>query len=92
MKSLRVTRPSRQAAFFGPTVANGALRTWLDLQFAPPSRELIHIRHSMSAPQWTFVARLTCRRAKDMEIREAKICDRCHSLKQQLLLPSLWNW
>ena len=31
--------PSRQAAFFGPTVANGALRTWLDLQLAPPSRE-----------------------------------------------------
>jgi hypothetical protein len=30
--------PSRQAAFFGPTVANGALRTWLDLQLAPPSR------------------------------------------------------
>ena len=26
--------PSRQAAFFGPTVANGALRTWLDLQLA----------------------------------------------------------
>jgi len=31
--------PSRQAAFFGPTVANGALRTWLDLQLAPPSRD-----------------------------------------------------
>jgi hypothetical protein len=31
--------PSRQAAFFGPTVANGALRTWLDLQLAAPSRE-----------------------------------------------------
>jgi hypothetical protein len=31
--------PSRQAAFFGLTVANGALRTWLDLQLAPPSRE-----------------------------------------------------
>jgi putative tryptophan/tyrosine transport system substrate-binding protein len=30
---------SRQAAFFGPTVANGALRTWLDLQLAPPSRD-----------------------------------------------------
>ena len=27
--------PSRQAAFFGPTVANGALRTWLDLQLRP---------------------------------------------------------
>jgi hypothetical protein len=27
--------PSRQAAFFGPTVANGALRTLLDLQLAP---------------------------------------------------------
>jgi hypothetical protein len=31
--------PSRQAAFFVPTVANGALRTWLDLQLAPPSRD-----------------------------------------------------
>ena len=31
--------PSRQAAFFGPTVANGALRTWLDLRLAPPSRD-----------------------------------------------------
>jgi len=31
--------PLRQAAFFGPTVANGALRTWLDLQLAPPSRD-----------------------------------------------------
>ena len=30
---------TRQAAFFGPTVANGALRTWLDLQLAPPSRD-----------------------------------------------------
>jgi hypothetical protein len=30
---------SRQATFFGPTVANGALRTWLDLQLAPPSRD-----------------------------------------------------
>jgi hypothetical protein len=30
--------PSRQAAFFKPTVANGALRTWLDLQLAAPSR------------------------------------------------------
>ena len=28
-----------KAAFFGPTVANGALRTWLDLQLAPPSRD-----------------------------------------------------
>ena len=28
--------PLRQAAFFGPTVANGALRTWLDLQLATP--------------------------------------------------------
>jgi hypothetical protein len=28
--------PSRQAAFFGPTVANGALRTLLDLQLARP--------------------------------------------------------
>jgi hypothetical protein len=31
--------PSRLAPFFGPTVANGALRTWLDLQLAPPSRD-----------------------------------------------------
>jgi hypothetical protein len=30
---------ARQAAFFKPTVANGALRTWLDLQLSPPSRE-----------------------------------------------------
>jgi hypothetical protein len=30
--------PSRQAAFFKPTVANGALRTLLDLQLAPPGR------------------------------------------------------
>ena len=29
---------SRQAAFFEWTVANGALRTWLDLQLAPPVR------------------------------------------------------
>ena len=27
--------PSRQAVFFGPTVANRALRTWLDLPPAP---------------------------------------------------------
>ena len=33
------TLPSRQAASFGPTVANGALRTWLDLQLDPPSRD-----------------------------------------------------
>jgi hypothetical protein len=31
--------PSRQAAFFGPTVANEALRTWLDRQLAPPCRD-----------------------------------------------------
>jgi hypothetical protein len=31
--------PSRQAAFFGPTVANGPLRTWLGLQLAAPCRE-----------------------------------------------------
>jgi hypothetical protein len=30
---------SRQAAFFGPTVANGVLRTWFDLQLAAPCRE-----------------------------------------------------
>jgi hypothetical protein len=29
----------------GPTVANGALRTWLDLQLAPPSRDLTRRRH-----------------------------------------------
>ena len=32
-------RPSRQAAFFGTTVANGALQTLLDLQLAPLSRD-----------------------------------------------------
>jgi hypothetical protein len=32
--------PSRQAAFFGPTVANGALRTWLDLQLCPAQSRL----------------------------------------------------
>ena len=31
--------PQRQAAFFGPTVANGALRTWLDLRLAPVAIE-----------------------------------------------------
>jgi hypothetical protein len=31
--------PYQQAAFFGPTVANGALRTWQDLQLTPPSRD-----------------------------------------------------
>ena len=31
-----VVGPSRQAAFFGPTVANGALRTWLELQLPRP--------------------------------------------------------
>jgi hypothetical protein len=34
-----VIGPSRQAAFFGPTVANGALRTRLHLQLALPSRD-----------------------------------------------------
>ena len=34
--------PSRQAAFFGPTVANGALRTLLDLQLAPAQSRLTH--------------------------------------------------
>ena len=28
--------PSRQAAFFGPTVANGAFRTWPELAACPP--------------------------------------------------------
>ena len=31
--------PSRRAAFFWPTVANGALRTRLDLRLAQPGRE-----------------------------------------------------
>ena len=31
--------PARQAAFFGPIVANGALRTWLDLQLDSPCRD-----------------------------------------------------
>jgi hypothetical protein len=31
--------PSRQAAFFGPAVANGALRTWLDLKPSPQVRK-----------------------------------------------------
>src|SRR5580704_11358463 len=31
--------PSRQSTFFGSTVTNGALRTWLDLQLVP-GREL----------------------------------------------------
>ena len=35
---MSVIGPSRQAAFFGP-VANGALRTWLHLQLALPSRD-----------------------------------------------------
>ena len=30
--------PITTGRLFGPTVANGALRTWLDLQVAPPSR------------------------------------------------------
>jgi hypothetical protein len=33
-----VVGPSRQAAFFGPTVANRALRTLLDLRLAWRSR------------------------------------------------------
>jgi hypothetical protein len=37
MTSLMSARgPSRQAAFIRADVANGALRTWLDLQFARP--------------------------------------------------------
>jgi hypothetical protein len=31
--------PSRQVAFFKPTVANGALRTWLDFQLASPKHD-----------------------------------------------------
>jgi hypothetical protein len=35
--------PLRQAAFFGPTVANGALRTWLDLLLATFRRKIENI-------------------------------------------------
>jgi hypothetical protein len=42
--------PSRQAAFFRPTVANGALRTWLDLQLAPAQSFMTHI-----GPRTAFV-------------------------------------
>jgi hypothetical protein len=31
--------PSRQAGFFGPTVANGALRTWLEMLLVRPGGE-----------------------------------------------------
>ena len=37
--------PSRQAAFFGPTVANGALRTLLDLQLGPTRSRMTPSRH-----------------------------------------------
>jgi hypothetical protein len=37
VRLMTVIGPSRQAAFFGPTVDNGALRTWLDLQLAQPN-------------------------------------------------------
>ena len=40
-----VVGPSRQAAFFGPTVANEALRTWLDLQLAPTLSRMTHLCH-----------------------------------------------
>jgi hypothetical protein len=33
--SLVANGPLRQVAFFAPAVANGALRTWLDLQACP---------------------------------------------------------
>jgi hypothetical protein len=39
LRLMSVVGPSRQAALYGSTVANGALRTWLDLQLAPPCRE-----------------------------------------------------
>jgi hypothetical protein len=39
LRLMSVVGPSRQAAFYGSTVANGALRTWLDLQLAPPCRK-----------------------------------------------------
>ena len=40
LRLMSVVGPSRQAAFYGSTVANGALRTWLGVQLAPhnPSR------------------------------------------------------
>ena len=51
--------PLRQAAFFGPTVANGALRTSLDLQLSPPSRDCRVARssHTSGAPRHGGVAR-----------------------------------
>jgi hypothetical protein len=39
LRLMSVVGPSRQAALYGSTVANGALRTWLDLQLAPPCRK-----------------------------------------------------
>jgi hypothetical protein len=44
-RATSVVGPSLQAAFFGPTVANGALRTLLDLQLAPAQSRLTHLRH-----------------------------------------------
>ena len=40
---MSVIGPSRQAAFFGPTVANGALRTLLDLQLAPAQSRMLRV-------------------------------------------------
>ena len=40
--------PSRQAAFFGPTVANGALRTWLDLAVCPARSPMTHDNRRMA--------------------------------------------
>jgi hypothetical protein len=38
-RAMSVLGPSRQAAFVAPTVANGAIAEWLDLQLAPPGRD-----------------------------------------------------
>ena len=48
--------PSRQAAFFGPTVANEALRTWLDLQLAPPCRSDPFGHPPIRNARWGFCA------------------------------------
>jgi hypothetical protein len=40
-----VSGRSRQAAFFGPTVANGALQTLLDLVLGPVKSLMTQLRH-----------------------------------------------
>ena len=40
--------PFTTGRFFGPTVANGALRTWLDLPFAPPCSDWTRGRHRLA--------------------------------------------